>query len=306
MTKFKIFYNPKSRDGKSKKDFEKVKEALKATSLDYDIEETISSRSGIEQARKAKDAGFDTVIALGGDGTVSEIANGAIQAGLKFGVIPVGSGNDFAYGIGIDSWEKGIEVLQNGKTVSISMLNAGDYYSVNIIDAGLGADVVKLSETKLRWMAGQLKYTLLVMRGLVGHKRYSVRITVDGISEEYDLNILAMGFGQTFGSGMRVLPDARYTHEKMQIAIVHSVSRIKFLWLFPKVFSGKHIHVKKHVKMLSGHSVEVELLENNRELWLEAEGELFGMAPRKIEVVRNGVEVLTPKDWDPSNTSNKV
>lgn len=306
VSKLKILFNPASKGGRSTKKVKKIKEELEKRSLDYEIEETLGPRKAIEQAIKAGEEGFDTVIAMGGDGTVNEVANGCIRAGLTFGVIPLGSGNDFACGIGIDTWEKGIDTIAQNHVKPISILKIGDHYSVNVLDAGLGADVVKLSENHLKWISGSKKYTLLTLRETMRHKKYPVTITIDGKSEDYDLNILAMGFGQTFGSGMNILPDARYDHDEMQIAVIHSASKLKILQLFPTIFPGKHVKYTKYVTMLTGKKVTIQPKANSRDLNIEAEGEIFSLAPVEIEVIPKGLNVIMSNGWKLKNHSSKV
>jgi len=102
--KLKIILNPKAKGGRSKKISKKVETVLKEQGIDYQFAETESPYHAYELAKMAKDDNIDTVVALGGDGTVHEVGNGAIAAGLNLGVIPAGSGNDFAGGIGMTEY----------------------------------------------------------------------------------------------------------------------------------------------------------------------------------------------------------
>ncbi len=279
--------------------------------LDYDVVETEFRYHAPDLVYKAKEDGYSTVVALGGDGTVNEVANGAIQSGLNFGVINIGSGNDFAAAIGLKSWENAIDALANGQAEDISVLKSGDRYSVNVMDAGLGADIVKISETKLRWMAGQIKYTLLMVNGLMKHKRYPVTIIIDNKEEiKYDLNIIAMGLGQSFGSGLNVLPEARFNQKEMHIGILHSSSILRVLKMFPSLFKGEHPKYKDHITMLTAKKVELKLDENHKkEMMIEAEGELFDEINSNgttIEVIEKGLKVIMPNGWNMNNRTLKA
>jgi YegS/Rv2252/BmrU family lipid kinase len=304
----KLIYNPESKGGKSKKVIPKIKEYLFEQGIDYEFIETEGPLDGIKQGSSAKEEGFRIVCAVGGDGTAHEVGNGAIQSGLTLGVIPVGSGNDFAAGLGIhNNWESGIETLLNGKKEKISVTKAGERYSINVIDAGLGADVAKVSENHLRWISGSKKYTMLMFPTLAKHKAYPVKLIIDGEEYSYDLNILAVGFGQSFGSGMNILPEARYHHKKFQIVSIHSAGRFKILRLFPKVFDGSHVEVTDHVDIFQASELVIETdSDNKRTLRSEAEGELFWEGSITMEAIPEGLEVIIPQDWSFENKSLKV
>jgi diacylglycerol kinase (ATP) len=306
--KIKLIYNPASRWGKTKKTIPKIKAYLDERGIDYGYVETDAPLDGIEKSKSAKEEGYNVVCALGGDGTAHEIGNGAILGGLTLGVIPIGSGNDFASGLGIkDDWESGVRNLVEGKIEKISVTKAGDRYSINIIDLGFGADVAKASENHLRWVSGSKKYTLLMLALLTRHKPYPVTLTIDGKELPYNLNILAAGFGQSFGSGMNILPDARYNQQEMHMAAVHSAGKFKILRVFPKIFDASHVHVTDHVDMLRGKKVTIEPDPNHKKIIrAEADGELFWEGGITLEVVPEGLSVITPQEWSFEDKSLKV
>lgn len=304
----KIIFNPATRGGKSKKKVPKIEKLLKELNVDYQIFETTAPLDAIAIAEDAKNEKFNVVCALGGDGTVHEVANGAIRANLPFAAIPVGSGNDFVGGIGINgNWEAGVENLAYGEINEISIVKANDRYSINILDAGIGGDIAKASEKHLRWITGSFKYTLLTLALLTRHKPYPVNLTIDGEEIKYQLNLIAAGFGQTFGSGMNVLPEARFNQEKMNVAIIHDTGRFKFLRIFPKVFSGEHVNYTDHVDMLSASNVIIEPEEGYKKILRgEAEGELFSEGRVEITAIPKGLKVITPRDWKHEDLSVKI
>ena len=218
----------------------------------------------------------------------------------------------FASGIGLTDWKHGIETLIDGREEKINILKAGDRYSINILDAGLGADVVKMAETRLRWLTGQIKYNILSLMTIMKHKTYPVLISIDGGEvKKYDLNLLGMGFGQTFGSGLRILPEARYQNEEMEIGLIHSAGKSKLaLNLLQKLATGRHVEVKENVIMLRGKSIELTLdTDHKKEMWMEAEGEIFttiNSNPQTIELIEEGLTVIVPKDWDMTQQSLKA
>ena len=294
--KIKIIFNPASRGGKSIKIKDEAINLLDKQQFEYDIVETKKPLEAINMASDAKNEGYDMVVALGGDGTVHEVANGAIKGNIPLGIIPAGSGNDFSKAIGLDgSLEQSIETLANGNISNISTVKIGDRYSINVADAGLGADVAKLSMSTLKWLKGSIKYTLLMIRKLMTHKPYKCVIKVDEEAIEVDLNILAVGFGQSFGSGMLILPDARYSDEEMTIAIIKNAARFTILRLFPKIFSGKHVNYKKYVTMLKGKKLEI--IPKSKDINIEADGEVIDNFIKIFEAVPHNLQVSIPSNF---------
>ncbi|MDH5401050.1 MAG: YegS/Rv2252/BmrU family lipid kinase [Candidatus Heimdallarchaeota archaeon] len=301
--RIKIIYNPTAAGGKSGKIKKKVVKLLDEKEINYQIIETNSPAQAIQLAETAKEEGFTMVCALGGDGTVHEVANGSIRGNIPFSVIPAGSGNDFAMGIGLKTWKDGINTLLNGKKTKISIIKAGDRFCINVFDSGAGAAIAKRAYTSMKWLKGQLKYTILTIRELIfSHKPYHIRLVIDGIETEYHMNILAVGFGQTFGSGMRILPNARFNHDSFQIAVIHSAGKFKLLNILPKVIKGKHTTITNHVEIKTGKKVIMEPLDG-RKILGEAEGEVYHEGAIELEVIHEGLELVIPNDWDLENTS---
>ena len=303
VQKFKLIYNPAARGGKSKKFVPVVTKLLDEEGIDYTLAETQRPLHAIELAANAKKEGYSLVCSIGGDGTAHEVANGAIQSKTTFGIIPAGSGNDFSKGIGLNGdIKQAVDTLIRGNTHEISTIKVGDRYSINVVDAGLGGEVAKRSIESLKWMKGSMKYTLLMVRSLLTHKPYPTILKLDDEEFHFDVNLLAAGFGQSFGSGMLILPDARYKDPEMSIAVIKDASKFTILRVFPKVFSGKHVNYDKYVTMLKGKKLEI-IPNETRKMLSEAEGELIGQAPLTFEAKEKNFLVKVPEKWDLENPS---
>ena len=101
MTRIACIINPNARDGKVGKNFHKVEESLKSSGIDFEIFMTTGKGHAIEISSNLRDSDYDLVVAVGGDGTVHEVANGIRGSEMRLGVIPMGNGDDFARSIGI-------------------------------------------------------------------------------------------------------------------------------------------------------------------------------------------------------------
>ena len=127
---------------------------------------------------------------------------------------------------------------------------------------------------------------------------YRGTIDIDGEVKEWNLNLFVAGFGQTFGSGMNILPEARFNLEKMKISLIHDTGKFKFLRIFPKVYAAKHVEYVDHVKILlvgpTGlqHRASVRIGQTGRrvvELAHEPEQGLGAVVTRRVVNVFEGL-----------------
>ncbi len=293
-----VLYNPNARAGRSKKNALKATERLKEEKIPFSFMETRSIEEAEKSIASAKEDGATEVLAVGGDGTMHHIANFAIKYGLQMAMIPSGSGNDFASALNIPAKvEQAIEIFVQGKTASINAIrvNLEDrrYYSINVTDVGWGAKVVKSSQTKLKWLPGLMKYYLLAISEFVKYKPRELVVTIDGKEYRFQSRILAAGLGQTFGSGMRILPEARFNLDQINIAVLHGASKLQALKALTLVPKAKHVGLD-YIWMGWGKKIKVEA---EIPTLVESEGELKGITPLTMEVEKDVLKVVVPRNF---------
>ncbi len=291
-------YNKNARAGKSRKNAEIAKKRLFDAGYDTRFEQTTSINEALSMIQEAKQDGYSELLAIGGDGTMHHLANAAIENNMKLGLIPSGSGNDFANALNIPkNAEKAVDSFIEGAYKKINALEVSTsqekYYSVNITDVGWGAKVVKTSEKHLKWLPGLIKYNLLALWEFLWYKPRNLTLVMDGKEETFHARIVAAGLGQTFGSGMRILPDARFCHEKMQIAVLYNANRFQTLKALTKVPKAKHVGLP-YIKIMESKEVTIK---SDRPTLVESEGELHGTTPITLRVVKDILEVVVPKDY---------
>lgn len=307
-----IVFNPNARNGKNKKTATTVSSYLESHNIQHDLVETQSKEDALQSAADSKKNGYTAVISLGGDGTAHYIANGAIQANNTLGLLPAGSGNDFAGALGLDAdIEKSLNVLVTGRRQRINVVKVttseGKHYSINMVDAGVGAKVALASETSLKWLSGPIKYNLISFKTIMRYKKIPTMIQIDDTNpREFNLTMIILGFGQTAGSGMHFLPDSRFHNEKMQGGIIFDSGRFKTLRALNKVWKAKHIEMTDIVEMFWAKKVSVESINESDIMWVESEGEVHGQTKATFEAVPNGLEVIVPTEYHITDRSNKV
>lgn len=231
--------------------------------------------------KAAKEKQYVLLIVIGGDGTIHEVINGC--AGSEYillGNIPAGSGNDFARGFRAFRHVAEIEAyLQNPEAQYVD-LGTSEYtekqFFVNNCGVGFDAFVgleANHSEMKKRFNqigAGKLAYVYYVILGLAKFKPFSLSISCDEKNYTFNRVWFATISNQPyFGGGMKISPMSSITDGKLEVTIVHSLSRIKFLFMFVSVFFGAHIWIKG-VEQMKG---ERFTLRYDRALPCHADGE---------------------------------
>lgn len=307
-----IIFNPEARNGQNKPIADKTARLLSAEGVRHELVETTSLEHGLELASNSSKDGYTRVVAIGGDGTAHHIANGAIAARIPFGLIPAGSGNDFAGAIGLDSNpEYAVNALIRGRKQSINVVKvttrAGIHYSINMVDAGIGAQVARAARTQFKWLYGPIRYNLISLRTILTHRNRPSMVTLDqGAPQTMDLTMVICGFGQTAAAGMHFLPDARYTSDKMHGCLIFNAGKLEIVKALRKVWRAEHAEMTDIVKTFTASRVTVETIDKAEPFWVESDGEVRGRTKAVMEAMHRGLEVYVPKDFSLSERSRLV
>jgi diacylglycerol kinase (ATP) len=268
-----------------------VQEHLARYGVEHDLICTAMSGQGIELGREAAAAGYERVVAMGGDGTADEVANGLLLAAEEgheavLGVIPAGSGNDFSHAIGIPpNPEDACRRLAEGRVRSIDLIRVTVDGQPHIFDnsVGIGFDAdVSLETRKIKRVHGFPMYLWAVFRVLAtDHKwPYPMRITVDGRPLPHQaVTLITVANGPRAGGGFYLTPGAQPDDGLLDVCIADQLGRLGILQLLPHVMKGTHVD-KKPVTMLRGRHV---LIEGSRGLPGHVDGETLCVEGHRIE-----------------------
>lgn len=307
-----VIVNPAARNGGNRGLIERAAGLLDVEGVRYRLVEPESLAQGLEAASGSRRRGYTRVVAVGGDGTAHHMANGAIEAGVPFGLIPAGSGNDFASAMGLNNdLEHAVHTLVHGRRESIGVVRVttteGVHYAINMTDAGIGARVALAARTRLKWLFGPLRYNLISLGTLLGHRNVAARVTLDdGEPRKVSLAMIICGFGQTAGAGMHFLPESRHDNDRMHGCILFDAGRLRTLQALRKVWHGGHREMTDIVSTFEASRVSVETVDDADSLWVESEGEVHGRTPATMEAVPRGLEVYVPEDFSLSEPSRLV
>jgi len=289
----RFIVNPKAGNGKGLRIWKRAAKVLQAKQIPYEVQFTQYTGHAKKLAQAmAEQPDTAAVVAVGGDGTVHEAANGI--AGIAgshaaLGCIPAGSGDDFARGLGIPrNWQKALERVLAGAPVRIDAARIND--GLFVISAGIGFDgeVARMTNRSFykrllnRIGLGSLSYVISVLRLLASYRPCQVRMELDGRTLDFsDVWLVAVANMPYYGGGMKICPDARHDDGILNVCLVHGIRRIDFLRFFPLVFQGSHVS-HPSVLMLSGKRISIE---GASPMAIHKDGESAGQTPVCIEAL---------------------
>ncbi|WP_428305755.1 diacylglycerol/lipid kinase family protein [Lacipirellula sp.] len=239
MRRLTAILNPQSDRGRTALLAEQMQQAL-AGRVELQLLKTTCRGEAIELAQQAAAAGCDGVVAIGGDGTVHEVANGllAIDAATRppLGVIPAGSGNDFAFALGIEkNLSRNVELLAGGLTraVDAALVETATgrrRYSINNLGALLEGEI-NLASHRLTWPRGSGLYLRAALQTLVRRPPIArLQLTVDGQRHTRESAILSISNGCRSGGKFYLMPDAKIDDGRFDYLVARPATRLRMLW----------------------------------------------------------------------------
>lgn len=235
------------------------------------------------------------VIAVGGDGTSQLGVNICVPNQIPLGIVPAGSGNDQARELNIPlgnpaaAVENIIDSLAAPKRVDVMRVATSEreFWSFGSISAGFDALCAKTANG-LRWPKGPNSYVAAMLMELPRFKPIEYSLTVDGEHCKVKAMLCGVANVKNFGGGMKISPGSDITDGKLEVFILHEVSRAKLLRIFPTVYKGEHIRFPE-VEIFQAKSIRIE----NDSFPISCDGELTGRAPFSVEVHPGGLQVFS-------------
>lgn len=237
--------------------------------------------------------------ACGGDGTLNEVVNGAINCpNASVGCFPCGSGNDFVKYYGGAEGFLNIENLINGEEHKIDLILADGKYCINVLDFGFDTAVLKTMEkvkTK-KLFSGKRAYFLGVATALLKSMKTPCKVTVDGevISDE-NILLCTISNGRYVGSSFQCAPRSENDDGLLEVCLVRPFSRITFIQLINYYTKGEHLDnpkFKDYIVYRRGKNISVEGGEG---FTIALDGELFDASRVNVEVVEKAINFVIPR-----------
>jgi diacylglycerol kinase (ATP) len=283
-----LVVNPASGRGLGARIAPAVRERLAAAGLIVDVHTTTCAEDVGRISAEVVASGADAVALIGGDGTIHLGAQVLANSGMPFGVIPAGTGNDFARGIGVPLKDPGAaaDLVIGGRTRTIDLAVAKDVFITTVVAGGFDSLVNKRANA-MSWPKGSSRYTVATLAELRTFTPLEYVVTVDGEPIETSAMLVAVGTGPTYGGGLQICAGAEIDDGLLDVTIIKPVSRLTLLQLFPKLSKGTHVG-HPAVRALRGRSVRIE----SPGITAYADGEPLGPLPVDIGVAPGALTVF--------------
>lgn len=274
--------NPHAGSGRAQRVWASLQPVIQERLTHYTSAVTHSAADVPYHLQQALAAGIRRIVSVGGDGTNHAIINEIVRHNLAhpdeaitFGMIPAGTGQDWARGAGIplDSIQAAETVLNaNPRPVDVGQVQFGDTrrYFLNISSAGISNDVVnRVNRVPRRY---PWTFTRAIVTSLLRYRPEAMRLVVDGtVWFEGNAYIAAVCNGTTFGQGLMIAPDAAIEDGLLDVVVVEELALPKLLWAFPSIYAGKHI---THPRVHSTRGEQVAILSpSQRPIRMDLDGE---------------------------------
>lgn len=292
--KILFIVNPVAGKGRALKAIPIIKELMNKESLSYKIVETTRPKEAIDIAYNGIQQGFEIITAVGGDGTVNEVAQGIMKSGKGcLGIIPAGTGNDLARSLDIPiDIKESIKCIIKGKHKGIDVGEVNGRYFFNVASIGFDSEIVKNTNNIKKYLKGKFAYTVGLLKTLISYKSKQMEIELDNKKIEMKTLLLAVANGKYYGGGMKISPMAVIDDDYFHTCVIKDISKLKLFFIFPSVFKGNHTRYKDYVSFYKSRIVKVKTLDR---VYLNIDGELFKVddevvfriSERKINIISN-------------------
>ncbi|MBI4510679.1 MAG: diacylglycerol kinase family lipid kinase [Deltaproteobacteria bacterium] len=307
--------NPRSQNGALGREWASVARTIHRELGEFEQVMTSGPGHATELARKALKQGADVVVAIGGDGTLHEVANGffdasgaSIRSDTALGLIPFGTGGDFRKSAGIPKdVALAAQVIRNGthRLIDVGRLEycreardgqRDQRIFVNIASFGIGGLVDRIVNSSTKALGGTVSFFLATARAALKYKNQRVRMIFDENEQDYlDMAIsdVAVANGRYFGGGMHIAPRAELDDGQFDVVVLGDLTTLDFLTHGHRIYRGTHLGHPK-VKFVRAKRVDAVAVDPNDEVLLDVDGEAPGALPATFTLLARALRIVVP------------
>jgi diacylglycerol kinase (ATP) len=284
--RIKVILNPWSDRGRAVQYQEQIPEWIRPYA-EVSLVLTERPKHARQLAEAAVDEGYDMVVAAGGDGTLHEVVNGLIRGGrcqTTLGVIPIGSGNDFAYAMKLpDDPKAAVERLFTGTPTVIDMArieNDKGHYAIVHNGIGFGFDAtISIESRNITRIHGFAMYLLATLRTIAFYYQIPCcEMMFDDELVRQHLLLVAIGVGPRAGGGFLLTPHANHQDNLLDSCTVNPIGRARMLALLPRAMTGSHI-TSPHVTLRRSQFIDIK---SDLPMPIHTDGEIFAYPDDKV------------------------
>ncbi|NVL90524.1 MAG: diacylglycerol kinase family lipid kinase [Desulfobacterales bacterium] len=286
-----IFVNPIAGGGKCSKKYRTVVHKLREAGVVCNVMTSQYPGHITRVASELAARGHKTFIACGGDGTVNELINGIAGTETAMGIVPLGTGNDFATNMGISKdINLACAIIKERRVKEIDLVRVNDdRFFAGVGCLGFDAEVAAFAGRKRK--DGSNPFLLHIMGGIlkfVSYKPKTVELRFDGHRYFGDIFLVAFGNTRTYARGMMITPQAVSDDASLDICVVRKMPRWKILSIFPSVYKGAHLNSEE----ITLHRAGAVYVQSMKPMDLYADGDFMTTTPFRLEVVPKYLKVI--------------
>ncbi|MGX1899782.1 diacylglycerol/lipid kinase family protein [Thermolongibacillus altinsuensis] len=293
---YSFIVNKISGNGKGLKVWKKVEKLLQEKQVNYQVRFTERPKHAIEIVKEISSETCLAVVAIGGDGTIHDVANGLIGSNIPLGIIPAGSGNDLARALDIPmDYKKALERILTGEQRKMDIGRINNEYCITVTGIGFDGKVAEVNNASkfknlLNFIRlGDLSYAHSILHVLLKYRPVNIQLKVDGKTLTFfNVWLIAIANTPNYGGGIKICPDACYHDGLFDICIIHSMTKWELLRNFPKAYKGKHVS-HPGVTMLKGKEVEVI---SEWPVIVQSDGELVTKTPVNVTIQKEALLII--------------
>lgn len=310
-----VIVNPESAAGGTRDAWPSIASELSTHFGSFTPKFTTQSGEGTEIAAHAARKGVKLIIACGGDGTISEVANGILSVGseTELGILPSGTGGDFRKTIGIPARvSSAARILRDGQTRLIDVgkitfkKDDGELesrYFLGVASFGMSADVIArvkegrpdwLPAKGPKWLTGRLSFAVAMLQ--TAAKKSATRVVVqldDNPARHMTVANLCVANARYFGGGMKVAPNAKLADGKFDVISIGDLGAARILANAPRLYMGAHLSMSEVGHALAA-KVSARSLDKNENVEVEVDGEIPGSLPATFQILPKALRVRSP------------
>lgn len=287
MPQAKVIVNPVAGAYSTRRKWPHINNRLRDIGLSFDYEYTEDVGHATELAKAAANEGYQNIVAVGGDGTVHEVANGILSSNssdIALGVISTGTGSDFIRSIGLPrNYDSACACLigQRRLVIDVGVVEyqckgqTSRRFFVNAAGVGFDASVVEATERFPKYLGGTIPYLAGLFRCLLGYRNKPVKLCLEDKVEAMRILAVVVANGCYLGGGMYVAPQARLNDGLLDVVTISDIGKFDLIKSLPMVYKGTH---GKHPKVSMGKATTITV-ESSERVLVHADGELLGTCP---------------------------
>jgi diacylglycerol kinase (ATP) len=280
-----VVANPTAGRGRGGRLIGRVDRVLHEVGVPHEIRVSESGEQLLQHARRSAEEGAEIVAALGGDGTISIVANGLLGTGATLATLPSGTADDFAKSIGMGRLDTAARQLADPRVerIDVVRIETGTVqrHYVSVAGAGFDSEVNETANAMRLDLGGTGTYIAAVLKTLPKFQPATFTIERDAEREVVEAMLVVVGNSTSYGGGMKVTPAASVVDGILDVCVVEALSIPAFLSAFPRVFLGRHTSHPR-VRMTTAKRIR---LEADRRVQVYADGERVGPLPAVFEVL---------------------